>query len=192
MIDEAFWNERYRSGHTPWDFGGVPADFRSFLVEGGKLGRVLIPGCGSAYEVRELLEKGNEAIGVDLSHEAVIQARSILGDVGGEALCQADFFEAPLPEASFDAVYERTFLCALPPDLAMKYPKRIQSLLRPGGLLMGYFLYGEEKDPPPYPMPPEKEQTAFLEAFDLLVSRPSSDPLPIFAGMEFWQVWKRR
>jgi SAM-dependent methyltransferase len=189
---EAFWNECYRSGRTPWDFGGVPADFQSFLVERGKLGRVLVPGCGLAYEVRELLRRGNEALGIDLSNEAVTRAKALLGETGQEAVCQADFFEAPLPEASFGAVYERTFLCALPPALAMKYPKRVRSLLRPGGLLIGYFLYGEEEEPPPYPMPPEEEHTAFQEDFDMLVSRPSSDPLPLFAGMEFWQVWRRR
>jgi len=52
----AFWDVRFRERFTPWDAGGVPAAVREFLArEPAKL-RVLIPGCGSAYEARTFAE----------------------------------------------------------------------------------------------------------------------------------------
>ncbi len=47
-----FWTSRYVAGKTPWDFGGVPAALKSFLTRSSAPGRVLIPGCGSGYEVQ--------------------------------------------------------------------------------------------------------------------------------------------
>ena len=43
---------RYAAGKTPWDFGGVPSALKSFLERSSVRGRVLIPGCGSGYEVQ--------------------------------------------------------------------------------------------------------------------------------------------
>lgn len=188
----SFWDERYRTGKTPWDFGGLPEDLALFLERNPRLGHVLVPGCGSAYEVKALLEVGNEVLGIDLSEEAIRRALDLLGEEHRQVLCQGDFFEMALPEGHFDAIYERTFLCALPPDYRSAYSTRAHKLLKPGGLLFGYFLYGEEPEPPPSPMDPAEEQTAFQEFFDLVVTRPSKDPLPIFEGMERWQVWRRR
>jgi len=42
----------------------------------------------------------------------------------------------------FDVIYERTFLCALPTELRLSYPKRMAPLLRAGGRLVGIFLDG--------------------------------------------------
>ena len=78
-------------------------------------------------------------------------------------------------------IYERTFLCALPPDLWPAYVKRMAQLLRPGGKLVGIFFYGEETDPPPYPLSPEKARELFEEKFSLIKTLPVSDSLPIFA-----------
>ncbi len=186
------WDERYRSGDTPWDFGGTPSDLRAFLSEKGPIGRVLVPGCGSGHDGRALLDAGNDVVAIDLSETAVQLARKRIGDDRAQAIFQADFFAADLGKNAFDAIYERTFLCALDPALRDRYLERIRELLKPGGWLFGYFLYGHEPDPPPYPMDPARETTAFSEYFDRKTSIPSRDPLPIFDGMERWQIWEKR
>lgn len=187
-----FWDDRYRTGRTPWDFGRAPLDLLQFLSKWNRLGRVLVPGCGSGYEVKTLLAAGNEVVAIDLSAEAVARARAWLAEAAADVVRREDFFEVAFAEGSFGAIYERTFHCALPLSLRPAYFERVRRLLKPGGLLFGYFLYGHEAEPPPYPMAAEEERSAFARHFDLLESRPSQDALPLFAGMERWQVWRLR
>lgn len=187
---DEFWNERYRSGRTPWDYGGVPPEFSEFLPSLPCPGRILIPGCGSGYELRAALDAGIDAFGIELSSEAAKRAQGRLGDAAANVFT-GDFFLYPLSGDAFDAIYERTFLCAIPPECRPDYARRTAELLKPGGLLFGYFVYGEEPDPPPYPLAEGEEKELFNPLFDLLESAPSRAPLPLFEGMEQWQIWRR-
>lgn len=45
-----------------------------------------------------------------------------------------------------DGIYERTFLCSLPPECWPDYAARMARLLRPGGVLAGIFYYGTDPD----------------------------------------------
>jgi len=182
-----FWDVRYAADETPWDFHGVPAALKEFLKD-SQLGRVLIPGCGAAYEVRAFRGAGWKVTAIDFSPVAIERARSELG-VLGNCVVQGDFFTHDFGSQRFDVIYERTFLCALPPDLWPAYVKRMTQLLRQGGKLVGIFLYGKEHDPPPYPLSPEKADHLFNEKFSLVKTLPVSDSLPMFAGSERWQEW---
>jgi thiopurine S-methyltransferase len=183
-----FWDIRFASGKTPWDFHGVPAALKSFL-KASLPGKVLIPGCGTGYEVRVFHQTGWEVTAIDFSPVAVELARTHLGPLG-RFVEQADFFKYGRAE-SFDLVYERTFLCALPPNLRQAYADRIAELLRRGGRLVGIFLYGEEPEPPPYPLTELQAQELFADKFSLLQSISVEDSLPLFIGKEHWQEWKR-
>lgn len=187
---EEFWNERYRTGKTPWDYGGVPPEFQEYIERNPNLSRILIPGCGSGYELRAAHDAGIEAIGIELSSEAASRARTI-SDRGSNVLT-GDFFSHPFSDGGFDGVYERTFLCAISPQQRPDYVRRMDALLRPAGVLFGFFLYGEESDPPPYPLREGEEKELLEPLFDLLESSPSRSTLPLFAGMERWQVWRKK
>ena len=180
-----FWDVRYASGETPWDFHGVPAALKEFLKE-SPAGNALIPGCGAGYEVRAFHEAGWHVTAIDFSPVAVERARSELGALAS-CVVQSDFFTHDFRADRFDVIYERTFLCALPPRLWPAYVKRMTELLRPSGKLVGIFLYGEEKDPPPYSLSPGKARELFNEKFSLVKSSSVSDSLPIFQGNERWQ-----
>ncbi len=182
-----FWDVRYAAGETPWDFHGVPAALKEFLKD-SQPGSVLIPGCGAAYEVRAFHEAGWNATAIDFSAAAVERARSELGALAS-CVIQGDFFTHDFDADRFDVIYERTFLCALPPDLWPTYVNRMAQLLHPDGKLVGIFLYGEENDPPPYPLSTEKASELFCEKFSLIKNVPVSDSLPIFQGRERWQQW---
>jgi hypothetical protein len=101
-----------------------------------------------------------------------------------------DFFKYHLGEDHFDLIYERTFRCALPPQLWPAYGKRMAQLLRPNGLLAGFFIYGEASDSPPYPLAQTEADELFAEDFCLLRCLPVEDSLPLFFGMERWQEWR--
>ena len=182
-----FWDARYASGETPWDFHGVPAALNAFLKT-SQAGSVLIPGCGSAYEVRAFDEAGWKVTAIDFSPVAVERARSELGPLANRVV-QGDFFKHDFGSQRFDVIYERTFLCALPPDLWPAYVKRMIQLLRPNGKLAGIFLYGDQAEPPPYPLTPAKASGLLGKNFSLIKTLPVTDSLPLFAGDERWQEW---
>jgi len=182
-----FWDARYARGETPWDFHGVPAALKAFLKT-SPTGSALIPGCGSAYEVRAFDEAGWKVTAIDFSPIAVERARSQLGSLS-DRVVQDDFFTHDFGSQRFDLIYERTFLCSLPPNLWPAYVKRTTQLLRHGGKIAGIFLYGDEAEPPPYPLTPAKANELLGENFFLIKTLPVTDSLPLFAENERWQEW---
>ena len=186
-----FWNIRYAAGKTPWDFGGVPAALRSFLARVETPGRVLIPGCGSGYEVQAFHDAGLDVTAIDFSPVAVERAGRILGPLRG-CIIPGDFFTHDFAGHNFDLIYERTFLCSLPPARWRAYAARMAELLNKGNVLAGIFLYGNEPEPPPYPLTEPQARDLLENNFELLRSEPVSDSLPLFQGMERWQEWRRR
>jgi hypothetical protein len=66
------------------------------------------------------------------------------------------------------------------------------SLLQPGGKLAGLFLYGEEPEPPPFPLTKETAANLLGQHFHLLHSEQSVvNSVPVYQGMEYWQEWER-
>jgi SAM-dependent methyltransferase len=185
-----FWNTRYTAARTPWDLGGVPAALRSFLARAER-GRVLIPGCGSGYEVQAFHDAGFEVTAIDFSPAAVQRAARILGPLQ-RCVIEDDFFTHDFRGQKFDLIYERTFLCSLPPARWPAYAKRMAELLAKGKVLAGIFLYGNEPDPPPYPLTEAQALELLGSDFELIRSEPVSDSLPLFSGMERWQEWQRK
>lgn len=186
-----FWDSRYAAGKTPWDFGGVPAALRSFLARARQPGRVLIPGCGSGYEVQAFHDAGFEVTAIDFSPAARERAGRLLGSLSG-CVIAGDFFTHDFSAQNFDLIYERTFLCSLPPTRWPAYARRMAELLAKGTVLAGIFLYGDESDPPPYPMTEAAALELLGDHFELTRSDPVSDSLPLFKGMERWQEWRRK
>jgi SAM-dependent methyltransferase len=189
----AFWDVRFREGFTPWDAGGVPAALREFLTrDAGDMRaarRVLVPGCGSGYEVQAFAAAGHEVVAIDFSPAAIEAARRVLGELG-HVLVQGDFFAHPLGE--FDLVYERAFLCALPRAHWPRWTARIAEVLRPGGRLAGFFFWSDDERGPPFGLKRGELEALLSSAFDRIEDAPVADSIPVFAGRERWQVWRRR
>jgi SAM-dependent methyltransferase len=183
-----FWTGRYAAGRTPWDFGGVPAALRSFLARATAPGKVLIPGCGSGYEVQAFHAAGYDVTAIDFSPAAVDQAKRLLG-VLAERVILGDFFTHNFGPGRFDLIYERTFLCSMPPSHWPDYAKRMADLLPPGGSLIGVFLYGQRPEGPPYPLTDKQADQLFESYFRLSRSENVTDSLPFFHDMERWQEW---
>jgi SAM-dependent methyltransferase len=187
-----FWDTRYRDGATPWDAGRVPPKLAQWLPREPAARRVLVPGCGSGYEVRAFAEHGDDVLGIDFSDAAIEAARRTLGELAGRVR-KADFFA--LDDAQpFDLVYERTFLCALPPRERLRWARRIAELVRAGGLLAGFFYYGDGERGPPFGITARELHALLDPAFALLEDEavPAAQSVPVLAGNERWQLWKRR
>lgn len=189
-----FWDQRFRSGVTPWEAGSAPRALREFAAGYNAAAevapRVLIPGCGSAWDAAFLDSLGWDVSALDFSAAAVEAARITLGGNWRGTLACADFFSFAA-EQRFDVIYERAFLCALPRSLWPEYAPRMAALLRPGGLLAGYFFFSAEPQGPPFGTLPEQLDALLAPYFTRREDRPVDDSLPVFAGRERWQIWQR-
>ena len=186
----AFWDERFERGFTPWDLQGVPAALRDFVTRTDGARSVLIPGCGDAHELVYLLGDGWDATAIDFSSVAVSRARQAAGEWAPRVV-EADFFawEPPHP---LDLIYERAFLCAMPPAIWPQVAARWAALLPPDGLLAGFFFFGESPKGPPFGIARTALDALLAPHFDLVEEAEVADSLPVFEGRERWMVWRRR
>ena len=188
-----FWSSRYVSEQTPWDFHGVPKALRKFLARtsAAERGAVLIPGCGSGYEIAAFDAAGFDVTAIDFSPTAIARARRVLGRPS-RRIIRADFFAHTFGRRRFDLIYERTFLCALPPRRRLDYARRMAELVAPGGSLVGMFFFGKADDGPPFPIARERLNELLAKNFRRTRNDVVTDSLPIFGKRERWQEWERR
>jgi len=186
-----FWDTRFRGGITPWDAAGVPPQLAHWL-EARKPGlKVLIPGCGTGYEVRLLAGHGHQVLAIDFSAAAVEAARKELGDLAS-LVAQRDFFD--FEAQPFDLVYERAFLCALPRRMWPDWARRMAELVRPAEEIAGFFYLDDNERGPPFGIAPHALGALLEGGFELSEEKaiPPADSIPVFKGKEVWQVWKRK
>ncbi|CAN5235819.1 methyltransferase domain-containing protein [soil metagenome] len=203
-----FWTERYAKAFTPWDQGGVPGAL-STALQGAAVpaapARVLVPGCGSGHELALFDASGYDWLAIDLSALAVEQARARLTDERAASRVRVGDFLALSPAQSgrpegFDWIYERAFLCALPPTLWPAVIERAAHLLAGGGVWAGLFFIddvaaaAERRRGPPFAAGAREIESAMATWFDRTVDLPivPEQSLAAFSGHERWQVWRRR
>ncbi len=185
-----FWTKRWEVGKTPWDFGGVPPALLSYLHRTHTATTVLIPGCGTGYEVRAFHEMGYDVSAIEFSAPAVAHAREVLGPLGDRVI-QGNFFKHDFAGKQYGVIYERGFLCSLPPARWPDYVSCMAALIPAGGKLAGLFLYGQEPEPPPFPLTTETAARLLGSHFRLVQDEPVTESVPVYQGLEHWQEWER-
>jgi SAM-dependent methyltransferase len=186
-----FWDTRYRGGVMPWDAAGVPPRLFRWLEERKAKARILVPGCGTGYEVRALAAHGHDVLAIEFSDAAIEAARRELGALS-ERVLKADFFA--FEAAPFDVIYERAFMAALPRRLWPQWAARVAELLRPGAELVGFFYFDDNQRGPPFGISRERLAELLEKDFELVDDQaiPPSESIAVFKGKEVWQVWRRR
>jgi SAM-dependent methyltransferase len=165
------WNQAYAEGNTPWDKGHASPPLKAFLQTCPLEGKVLVPGCGTGYDVRLLAEQGASVVGLDIAPLAIEKARSVPA-AGNENYELADFLN--LPESyheQFDAVVEHTCLCALDPADRKAYVRSVQLALKPGGHYLAVFfreVSNYNSEGPPHPISGSEIEALFNTDFEML------------------------
>jgi 3-hydroxyisobutyrate dehydrogenase-like beta-hydroxyacid dehydrogenase/SAM-dependent methyltransferase len=173
--EAAAWDGRYREGHDGWELGRAAPPLEAFLRHDPRRpqppGRVLVPGCGRGHEAVLLAELGFEAIGLDLSGEALREARRCHGsDRPGLLWRQADLRDraglrgAGLAAQSLQGVLEHTCFCAIDPSDRPTYLETMTDLLVPGGWFLGLFWCHGRPGGPPYGSDPQELHAQLLAA----------------------------
>jgi SAM-dependent methyltransferase len=186
------WNRRYEEGDTPWDKGGAHPVLRDLLTHGVLAGRVLVPGCGSGHDVRELARRGLEVVGLDVAPLAIERAREH-PLAAGETYQLADFFDLP-PDlrGAFDGVFEHTCFCAIDPARRAEYVAAVASALRPQGRLLAVFYADPDHDEgPPFGCTKAELDGLFGRAFRLLAEHAEIPTYPEREGRELLRLYER-
>ena len=132
------WNSRYKTKETGWDIGFVSPALKEYIDQISDLSiKILIPGCGNAYEAEYLFKKGFKNIFiVDYSEIAISNLIKRIPDFPiFNSICD-DFFNI---SGQYDLILEQTFFCAIDPSLRDNYAKKVSSLLKNDGKLVGLF-----------------------------------------------------
>lgn len=130
------WESRYQSGETGWDIGQISTPLKEYFDQlADKSIKILIPGCGNAYEASYLHEQGFKNVFLlDLAASPLKDFANKHPDFPSEHLIQDNFFDH---EGRYDLIVEQTFFCAINPQHRADYAKKTAALLKPKGKLIG-------------------------------------------------------
>ncbi|KAI9218239.1 S-adenosyl-L-methionine-dependent methyltransferase [Blastocladiella britannica] len=185
---------------TPWDKGEIAPALASLLAQSRiPNGRVLVPGCGRGCDVLALGTPDRKAYGIDISPTAHPnpQAKFVLADFF--AFTNADLEPSTGSATSgvpqFDALYDYTFMCALPPSMRSDWAARVAALVRPGGTLVTLMYPIDASRPldegPPFPVNPDVYRGLLADKFEE-VEVSKCESFAARKGLEMVGVWTRR
>lgn len=197
MADEIRWDDRYRTGDTPWDTGRPSSELMRVVTE-DKIapGRALEIGCGTGTNAVWLAQQGFDVVGMDLSALAIEKAQQRARNAGERVLfVQGDVLRPPKEISGvFEFFFDRGCYHAVRRADAAGYVATLRGLTRPGSL--GLVLTGNPREPhdPGPPVVTEEEIRAELgAAFDVVRLREFRfDPVPGQPHFLGWSCLLRR
>ena len=94
-MEEEFWENRWKNQETGWDMGSISAPLKAYFdqLEDKSL-KILIPGCGNAYEAQYLWENGFSNVFVmDISKTALESFSRRFKTFPNDQMLLEDFFQ---------------------------------------------------------------------------------------------------
>ncbi len=182
--NEVFWDTQYREGNTKWDVGGVSTPLKEYFDQlTDKSAAILIPGAGNAYEAEYLDKLGFSNITVvDNSPTVIQQFKERVTIFPENKIFNIDFFKLT---GQFDLIIEQTFFCAISPSLRLEYAKKVASLLKPSGKLVGLMFDAPlNTNNPPYGGDCNEYRSYFNPFFDIQIMETSYNSISTRIGKE--------
>lgn len=192
--DATYWNNRWLNGETQWDMGHASPPLTAFIdTLTDKNARILIPGCGNAYEAEYLFRNGfTNVFVVDFAAKALEDFAMRVPEFPKAHLLCSDFFL--LDTEPFDVIIEQTFFCAIDPGMRQRYAEKMFALLKPGGTLAG-LLFNDPTlgfEHPPYGGNAEEYRAIFSPYFTFEQFEPAVHSIAPRAGRELFFRFSRR
>ncbi len=180
MRDPEFWHSKWASNQIGFHL----EDVNPLLIDHWhktapqRDEKVLVPLCGKSEDLTWLAAKHDEVHGVELSTIAVraffaehfytplvvqINSNHELYQFDELSIFTGDFFTAPIE--TYDIIYDRAALIALPEEMRCEYVARLKSVLKPGGriLLVTLDYVQDEMAGPPFSVPHPEVESLFSE-----------------------------
>ena len=177
VSNKEFWEEKYISGHMPWDIGQVAPAFINYFTSHCEQSKAMtqfaVLGCGRGHDAFYIakLNENFEVYGFDFVEGAIQYCKKIKQK---EKLTNIDFYQVNFFELTknknwknhFDYVIEHTSLAAIDPNKRKEYVQLVKFLLKPNGKLVGlFFVRLKEAGGPPFGIAPEEVRELFKEVF---------------------------
>ncbi len=185
-LNQSYWDDRWLNKQTGWDIGYASTPLVEYFnqIDDKKL-RILIPGCGNAYEAEHLVNEGFSNVHVvDISKTAIDNFLTRFPKFPRSQTIHADFFKL---DSEYDIIVEQTFFCALHPTLRGAYAKKAWELLGENGKLVG-LLFNTifEHDGPPFGGRKEEYETYFEGLFHPTIMEEATNSIPPRLGRELF------
>lgn len=183
-LTKDFWENRYQTQQTGWDLGHISAPLKK-IISGfqNKNFKILIPGCGNAYEGDYLIENGFHSVTLlDIAPSAIKNTKDKMQHAQQVRFICDDFFNH---HDQYDLILEQTFFCALDPKIRAAYAKHMAELLKPHGILTGVlFSFPLTSEGPPFGGSQEEYLNYFEPYFKVLKMIPCEHSEPSRQGRE--------
>lgn len=166
-VTPSYWDKRYQNNEMGWDMKQVSPPLKGYIdsLENKDL-KILIPGCGNAYEAEYLLDHGFKNITL-IDFSKVVTERLKEKYKGGPVrIVNENFFDH---KGKYNLILEQTFFCALDPSLREKYVEKCYKLLNDDGIIAGV-LFDKKFAPhePPFIATDEEYGKLFQPKFTFL------------------------
>jgi thiopurine S-methyltransferase len=175
-MEPDFWHERWSLGqigfHQDRVHPALPAHAEVWL--GTERRRVLVPLCGKSWDLDWIAKQGHAVTGVELSETAVKAFHAEhkrdheVFDDGPYRVYRSENLDVlvgdvfDLGDRTFDRVWDRASMVALPADLRARYVETVKRVGAGGKLLLSTFVYDPSvMSGPPFSVPHDQVEDAY-------------------------------
>lgn len=190
-LSEEFWDTKYNENKTGWDLGEVSPPLKAYFDQlKDKEIKILIPGGGNSYEAEYLFKNDfKNVFVVDVSKAPLENIKKRIPNFPKHQLIHANFFDV---EDTFDLIIEQTFFCAINPNLRSKYAKKMNTILKEKGKLVGLMFDAVlNEDHPPFGGNKEEYLPYFQPLFNIEKMEPSYNSFFNRQGKELFVKMKK-
>ena len=190
-LNKDFWNDRYINSETGWDTGDITTPLKEYFDQlKDKTLRILVPGCGNAYEAEYLFNNGFNTTVVDYSKKALCNFKRRVPDFPKSQLLNTDFFNI---QGEFDLIIEQTFFCAIYKHQRNDYAHKMSELLSANGKLVG-LLFDDvlNEDHPPYGGSKKEYIECFKPYFNFTIFDTAYNSIKPRMGREIFMIIQKK
>lgn len=189
-----WWSQRYEVGDTGWDLAG-PSPVLVDMMPRLKLSpsRVLVLGAGRAHDAAFFAQHGHFVTAVDISENAIQEAKKLYGHIEKLKFELVDMFHPPERWIkSFDIVWEHTCFAAIEPARRTELINVWKKVLTEQGQLMGVFMTKEHRKGPPFGLTEWELRERLHKSFQFLYWGRWRKSAPGREGKELFVLAKRK
>ena len=188
LLNKDFWNNKYATSKTGWDVGEITTPLKEYFDQlNNKKVKILIPGCGNAYEAEYLFKnKFLSTFVLDYSQHALRNFSKRVPEFSKKQLLNNNFFSI---QGKYDIIIEQTFFCAIDRDRRIDYFVKMNDLLKPNGKLVG-LLFDDSlnEDHPPFGGSKSEYKEYFDPYFNIKVFENAYNSIQSRKGREVFMI----
>lgn len=189
-LDKRYWEERYQQNQDSWDIGYISTPLKAYIDQlTDKNVRILLPGCGKAYEAQYLCEQGfSNVFVIDLAKKALDSLLNRMPGFPTQQLILGDFFTH---DGQYDLILEQTFFSSIEPELREAYAKKVHELLTPHGKLSGVLFEFELDSGPPFGGDKSEYELLFKDLFNIRILEPCRNSIESRQEIELFMILEK-